>query len=376
MKTLKYCLDKQGQWINLLPRLLTILLAVFALGGMPALADGVYIPKIDPSSSARDLSEPTQKALIVHHKGVERLILQVSYRGSVSEFAWLIPTPAQPKLDKGAVGTFRNLHIATAPRIKYWLNLDEYIWSASQAFGGKSARIAEPPGVDVLERRVIGAYDTAVLRARSETDLLNWLRSNKYNVSDKARAVLADYIRRGWIFTAARINTAGDKDIAARLKEGTLEPLSLQFRSKQPVYPLKISSINSGRTKILIHVVADHLVANGKLNMICAFDNYTYQYGISAYRFAHDFAYTLSDEPVQWKRYCITKLAAEFEPRQMSSDLVFARAESQKVVEPPGVSPPFLENLGALVFAPFAFLTSFPIFVVPCLVCLIAGKRR
>jgi hypothetical protein len=53
-------------------RLLHVLLIVIALSALPALADGVYIPRIDPTSAARDLTEPTQKAVIIHFSILRR----------------------------------------------------------------------------------------------------------------------------------------------------------------------------------------------------------------------------------------------------------------------------------------------------------------
>ena len=46
-----------------------------------------------------DLYEPSQKAVIYHKNGREKLILQVKYEGPAEDFAWIVPLPAQPQVE-------------------------------------------------------------------------------------------------------------------------------------------------------------------------------------------------------------------------------------------------------------------------------------
>jgi hypothetical protein len=41
----------------------------------------------------KDINEPTQKAILLHDKGREDLVLQVKYEGPAQDFGWLIPVP-------------------------------------------------------------------------------------------------------------------------------------------------------------------------------------------------------------------------------------------------------------------------------------------
>src|SRR5205807_2668270 len=85
-----------------------------------------------------------------------------------------------------------------------------------------------------------------------------WLNRNGYAVSPRIAGVLDDYIQRGWCFTAMRIDLkreheeAGDAKEAgkkaeedeagkttAKLRNGTIQPIHLTFRSTVPVYPLR-----------------------------------------------------------------------------------------------------------------------------------------
>jgi len=338
--------------------LLTSMLALLVLSPLPALADGFFIPKLDPNSYAQDITEPDQKAVIVHHDGKERLILQVGFKGSVSQFAWLIPTPSQPKLSPTDGRVFEALHEATASRVRYWFDADTVLsWGAgaTASVGGPSGK----PSVEVLERRAVAGYDVSVLRATSADDLLLWLRTNGYQVTDRIGPVLQEYIGKGWVFTAARIDTANRISTAGRSIEGLLNPLQLEFAAEQPVYPLKISSLNSGRTNVLLYVIADHFVNGTPLRTVCAMDDQPsdWSYPVEELRRRNN---TLTwDKPgsnVEPGRYCVTKLSADLEPGQMTDDLVLAYTNPQIPIPPGFVSPPFLENLGATALIPIAFL--------------------
>ena len=335
-------------------------------------ADGVYIPRVqlDPRSHARDITEPTQKAILVHFNGKERLILQVSYRGDVSEFAWLVPTPSQPEVSKPDWPVFHELHRATAPRIRYWLEADRLLQSGMMA-GRGGAKSAAPPQVEVLERKQVGFYDIAVLRARDAQDLVTWLRTNQYAVTPKLSEVLADYIRRGWVFTAARIRTGAEKRVEGRLSEGVLQSVRLDFDSAEPVYPLKVSSLNHGRTEVLLYAISNHRLSAPGLATVCVLDTRSWE----MHEAVTSVTYDLPDyRSVRSHLLYLSKLTANFAADQMTHDLVLERAGNDSLVERPTASPPFLDNLGAisllLVTAPFvlpfSLITLFACAVVAC----------
>lgn len=318
---------------------------ILAVGLLPANADGVFLVKrdikLDPRSHARDIYEPAQKALIIYSGGVEHLILQVSYKGDASEFAWLVPTPSKPQVSKVDSPVFHSLHRATAPRVRYWFDADQKL--GRLFLGGKlGAAEMSTPGrldVDVLEKKQVGVYDIAVLRAGNAEDLLQWLRTNSYQITRKLSPVLRDYVERGWVFTAMRVNTGYRKRVSERLREGVLQSLKFTFRSARPVYPLRASSLNKGETDILLYVIAEHRVDEPLLDTVCSFDYYRYPV-----LFEVDAA-PMPDRT--WSSVRLTKLTAKLAPDEMTRDLVLKRASTDDTLLVADVSPPFLENLGA-----------------------------
>ena len=211
--------------------------------GGSVFGDGMMIA---PVASPADISEPEQKAVVWYHDGVEDLILSVSYGGAPKEFCWVVPVPSQPEVDKVGGALFHELSELTDVRVAM--------------AGGEGMAGAMMEGTDeevvVLERKVVGVYDVAVLAASGEGALVDWLHESGYAFPDEGQDVLAHFVDRDWVFVAARI--APEKaDLAGGLASGEVAPLRLTFECDEPVYPLKISSLNRGATEVLLYIAAE-----------------------------------------------------------------------------------------------------------------------
>src|SRR5947207_2420736 len=72
-------------------------------------ADGCFVMPPFVWNSFRDISEPTQKAILLHDQGREDMFLQVRYEGPASEFGWLIPVPSRPQVAVASMAGFYEL---------------------------------------------------------------------------------------------------------------------------------------------------------------------------------------------------------------------------------------------------------------------------
>jgi hypothetical protein len=61
------------------------------------------------------IATPQHHAIIVHHEGIETLILQESCAGLGQDFAWIIPTPAYPEVTLATLALFSALHVLAQP---------------------------------------------------------------------------------------------------------------------------------------------------------------------------------------------------------------------------------------------------------------------
>ena len=335
-----------------------------------AQGDGCYIPRLDAASArasySADISEPEQKAAIAYLEGQERLILQVSYKGKASEFVWLVPTPSKPTVVKCDFPVFHTLHQATLPRVKYWFDVDIRMHDLLRARGSKSAK--SPSSVEVMEQKSLGFYDVAVLRAGKSADLISWLKTNGYMVKPAMEPVLSDYINRGWVFTAAKIRPGES------VCEGQLDALQFDFRSSKPIYPLKISSLNPGRTKLLLYVLSEHRVDASALKTVLVGSEFDRNRMFNPYRCESVFNWDGKRYDFHAPPY-MTKLTGNLSAKQMQDDIILRRSRTDDIVEPT-VPAPFWENFGSVVaFALTAILLP-PWSLVTVAVCLGTGFTR
>lgn len=201
-------------------------------------ADGVFVWQ-----KGVDIEEPSQKAVILYDDGIEDLVLQVQYAGEPADFAWVVPLPSEPKVSRVDGDVFSELSLHTQQRARIGM----------QSLG---AMPSEAEGVEVLQHQKIGIYDVAVLQYGDAASLVKWLNENGFTLPDKAEPIIADYVKRKWIFSALRIHPdAKELWAQGKVEKGTLAPLKFTFASPQIVYPLKISSLNKGKCEVLIYVL-------------------------------------------------------------------------------------------------------------------------
>lgn len=222
-------------------KLSILLLFVFASG---VYADGFFVWR-----QGADLKEPTQRAVIYYKDGTEVLLLQVKYEGQAKDFGWVVPLPSKPKV------------IAVEPNDNPFAELSLY--TQRRASWGSRTEVdpVDPElesSISVLERKIAGVYDIAVISASNTGALTKWLNANGFSFPDNRKDVLEYYTAKKWVYAAMRIDpNALDSDEVKKLKTGELQPIRFEFKTNEAVYPLKISSINSGVTEVLLYVLSD-----------------------------------------------------------------------------------------------------------------------
>lgn len=218
-------------------------------------ADGMFIPMTprEFEQSKRNterllISEPQQKAAIYYSKGIETLIISPSFKGSASNFAWVIPVPAQPKVSIVDGALFHELKTFTSPPTKFRR-------PGPVVTGGVPGAA---PSVEVLERKTLGVYDVSVLRSNDANALTKWLKQNGYQIPEPDKFVrerinpIPYYIRKHWTFIACRVKIP---EKAQRLQTGSLAPIKLVFKSKQIIYPMKLSSLSMVDFSLLVYLL-------------------------------------------------------------------------------------------------------------------------
>ena len=162
----------------------------------------------------------------------------------------VIPLPAKPEV---RLGTFKTFEIAQQ------LMVDKHEWAC--AHGGASAKLLkqfEPAGRITFARK-IGAHDLAVAEVLDGERFVNYVQ---------------DYLRQRYQTPAAPIRPEFVRIIQSYLDEGfrwfafdvialdgtprSREPIEYRFASDCVYYPLRISTLERGRTQVELLVFTRH----------------------------------------------------------------------------------------------------------------------
>ena len=264
--------------------LLSVLLASWS--SSPLTADGKVWPRIGHAK----VSIPDQRALIHYTNGVERLVIETSFVGPGTNFAWVVPLPAVPTIEPVSSAVFTTLPVIFQP--KAVLDIAPWWFLALLVLGtgslatmavqrgastwdllavlllplaivllvgtvlpalGKAAAGGLPTGsiagVQVFQRQRVGVFDTVTLTAKDPAALTAWLTTNGFATPTNAAPVIADYVKEGWVFVAARVARSTNTTEAT-----SPHPLSFTFRTRRPVYPLRLTGVDNGPCTIDLYV--------------------------------------------------------------------------------------------------------------------------
>lgn len=209
-----------------------------------ACCDGMMVPSQSAWKAQREralINEPEQKAVVYFENGQEQLIISPSYQGRSENFAWVVPVPNRPQVKIIHGELFHELARIVQPKPPLTGGL-------SGATGGG---IAAAP-VELLERKTVGAYDVSVLAASDSNALKRWLDQNGYVLPEAAQQAMTGYVEEKWTFVACRIKLP---QRTSGLQKGVLAPLCLTFATQQPVYPMRLSTINPAPFDLLLYLI-------------------------------------------------------------------------------------------------------------------------
>ncbi len=249
-----------------------------------ALADG----KVFARAVASPVSTPDQRAMLHFSNGVERLVIETSFVGQGTNFAWVVPLPSVPKIEAVSTNFFRNLNTVFQPKLIYkasaawvsYLFLGSLIATAIWAFRKKgldklilvivflvlfllfgmvlpsfvkarraSSVFQTSDSVNVLNRQTVGIYDTATVSGRDGRSLLDWLNTHGFHTPLSALPVISNYVSQGWVFAVAQVNRPSSNRIRS-----DLHPLAFTFSTEKPVYPLRLTGVENDHCKIELFV--------------------------------------------------------------------------------------------------------------------------
>jgi len=237
------------------------LLAIVVLGSSHvALSDGKIVAPRDYKGS---LEEQAQEAIIIFHgkwyrpEATEDLILKIRIEGGAETFAWVIPFPTPPTIAKENPKLFQELFAYVEARRMSKLKGGGFD-------NGLPAAAEKKPGVEVISRRVVGSFDTAVIREKVAGALNQWLVKEGFQTLTDAEDVIGFYRRKGYVFACIKVSDAAlesDKPVDSH-------PLRFTFKTggyDGIYYPMRMTGLQDRAFDVNLYVFYAKWL-NGDLN--------------------------------------------------------------------------------------------------------------
>lgn len=155
-------------------------------------------------------------------------IVGINYTGPAEEFSWIVPVPSVPELDVAETALLDTLERATIPNIVSPNNYCNNLYYRED-FGGGGG------GGDGVRTGNVGPYDFAILQGVSTQEVVNWLRTNGYLVTDEMIPLIDVYVQEGMYFVALRLSK--DSDV------GDIQPIVMTYQSDKPMIPIRLTAV-------------------------------------------------------------------------------------------------------------------------------------
>lgn len=284
--------------------------AALADGAVFAGVGNVAVAGAGAGEAAEAAPTPSQRALIRWDAATqtETLVVETTVCGAGDDFAWVLPLPSAPTIEKSTTGLFSSLRpfgiVTAGVDVRPWW-LATFALATVLAFIGRprerrtvagavkcvlmlaaagGAVVALAPtnygrvqgrldrygtqdaafdaayAVEELDRDRIGVWETTVLAPKSPAELRSWLTENGYRAPDSIDAVVAEYIRDGWVFVAAKLRAdpeASGGSGAGPDDRRTTHPLAFTFPTPEAVLPMGLTRALNDTVDLEIYVFGD-----------------------------------------------------------------------------------------------------------------------
>lgn len=216
-----------------------LLMSFLLLAGNSVQADGGLIPFYNFS-----VYEPGQKAIIAWDGETEIMILSVDvYSTSDTKALHMVPFPSLPQVELGDVSSFE--------KIEELINTHSYRSNNySYGLGG-----VDSPSVEIVFHESIGPHNITIVVIHSSQEFNNWVSAflesegiEDWIAPENLDEVIEHYLKQDIKYFAFDV-------IDIKSSEKTVNPLIYTFKSDYLFFPLRISSIIEGDTKITLALI-------------------------------------------------------------------------------------------------------------------------
>jgi MYXO-CTERM domain-containing protein len=224
---------------------MSLALVAVGAGPAPARACGGFFCGVQP------VDQTAERIIFAVGEGRTDMIVQLSFDGKAADFAWVLPlaeVPVAGSLDVFPQSAMAALDAATGP---------VFMWDWGACWGDAIAFGSAPPsaeadggGVIVHVREEVGPFEVVVIEGTDSSELVQWLRSNQFRVTEPMVPYIETYVAEG------------NRLLALRLQPGAqvsdIQPFRLSLPGEVPSIPIRITSVAAEpEMGILVFVLAD-----------------------------------------------------------------------------------------------------------------------
>ncbi len=172
---------------------------------------------------------------------------QLSYTGTPSSFAWVLPIKGTVEVGLSSDALFDNLDTLT--RMNVGNEGVTCLYPSSCVYGGATGTgfvlgsgtaTNGPYPVTAYASAVVGPYQTVQLHSSDPTALTAWLAANGFAIPDDAKAIIATYVGEGFDFLALKL--------VPGMPATAIRPVRVTTPGTTPVLPLRMTAIGAPTT--------------------------------------------------------------------------------------------------------------------------------
>lgn len=207
-------------------------------------------PTVDAEEFA--INQRAEQIIFEVEEGFITAHVLIQYAGHPEQFAWIVPVPAVPELSLSPAAGFGLLDKATAPQIDLTVtdecpvskwqctypdfpDCDDGDFTVGAQDAGASAGDPEASPVDVLDRQVVGSYETITFAAGDADAAVAWLQSEGFIVNSTMAPYMQPYADAGMLFLASKLIAGADVS--------QIKPLRMRFAAANPMIPLQLTAV-------------------------------------------------------------------------------------------------------------------------------------
>jgi hypothetical protein len=190
-------------------------LGIFASIPVYGCACGMLVP-----DNVKDIAMKEERGVVIYDSKtrIEQMAIDFQLEGSSSKTALVVPTPV-----KAEIGQIKKEVI---DEIDYLINPPK-LSMRPDTIGATSGSAKD---VQVLERKTVGVFDIAALKANTYQDLFAWTQENGFYLQEAAESPVRSYIDNDFILNVIKIKKNS--------KTSDINPLLFSFETSSLFYPL------------------------------------------------------------------------------------------------------------------------------------------